>query len=193
MTRIYRYILVHDEGMAPCPSGGFISLATCKPVIRRMARPGDWVVGFSPGSLSRGNVLWAGKVEQVLSHGDYQHRYPGRLDAIYEQASDGTYVRLDASYHPTQSEMDRDIGSPVLLFDRSQCYYFNGNPEPLPGNLFHLAAAGRGHRVNGTEEGDAERLQAWLENLDLGDGQEGEIPVKTPVRSCGPKRKKKGC
>ena len=46
MTRIYRYILTHNTGMAPCPENGMITLGTCKPVIRRVARAGDWVLGF---------------------------------------------------------------------------------------------------------------------------------------------------
>lgn len=89
MTRIYRYIQTHDSGMAPCPDGGQITLATCKPVIRRVARPGDWVIGFRPGSLERGLVLWAGRVESKLSHGEYQRRHTKRSDAVYREGEAG--------------------------------------------------------------------------------------------------------
>lgn len=66
ISRAYRYILIHNSGMAPCPDGGLISLATCKPVICRVARSGDWVLGFRPGSLERGLMLWAGKVAETM-------------------------------------------------------------------------------------------------------------------------------
>lgn len=75
MTRIYRYILVDDVGMAPCPAGDLITLGTCKPAIRRGASKGDWVLGFRPGSLERGMLLWGGRVADVLEHGEYERRY----------------------------------------------------------------------------------------------------------------------
>ena len=140
MSRAYRYILTHDSGMAPCPDRGQISLATCKPVIRRVARPGDWVLGFRPGSLERGLMLWAGKVAEKMSHGEYQQRHSNRSDAVYRMGKDGDYERLDPAYHPSQSEMDRDVREPVLLFDRTVSVYLTGQPAPLPAGLAHLAA-----------------------------------------------------
>jgi hypothetical protein len=147
LIRIYCYILTHDTGMAPCPENGLITLGTCKPVIRRVARPGDWILGFRPGSRIRGLVLWAGKVERSITHGEYQRGFPKRSDAAYRLATDGQYERLIPDYHPSQAEMARDTDAPVLLFDSRHSYYFNGVPELLPEDLAHLAAAGRGHRV----------------------------------------------
>jgi hypothetical protein len=63
MTRILRYILETDNGMAPCIDGGLVTLATCKPIIRRSARPGDWVLGFYPSPFERGMLAWAGRVD----------------------------------------------------------------------------------------------------------------------------------
>ncbi len=165
MTRIYRYILANDIGMAPCPENGLITLGTCKPVIRRMARPGDWVLGFRPGSMMRGLVLWAGKVERSMSHAEYQHAYPDRADAVYSLGSSGRYRRLVRDYHPTQAEMNRDVSQPVLLFDPRHSYYLNGIPAPLPDDLANLAAAGRGHRVTHATPDLASRLQEWLDSL----------------------------
>lgn len=180
MTRIYRYIQTHDSGIAPCPDGGQITLATCKPVIRRVARPGDWVLGFRPGSLERGLVLWAGRVQSKLSHGDYQRLHARRSDAVYRQGQDGRYQRLDPDYHPTQSEMDRDVREPVLLFDKSTSVYLCGRPELLPDHLVHLAGAGRGHRVSNGTVADVTALEIWVANL-----TDGELPKPTSGRrSC---------
>lgn len=180
MTRAYRYILTHDSGMAPCPDGGLISLATCKPVIRRVAQPGDWVLGFRPGSLERGLMLWAGKVAERMSHGEYQRQHTNRSDAVYRMGKDGDYERLDPAYHPSQAEMDRDVREPVLLFDRSVSIYLNGQPAPLPASLAHLAAAGRGHRVSELSTCELAELERWVAQL-----APGETPLRKPVqRSC---------
>ena len=192
MTRIYRYILPHDTGMAPCSEGKFISLATCKPVIRRVARQGDWVLGFRPGSLERGHVLWAGKVAEVMTHGDYQREHPRRSDAVYGMRADGDYERLVPDYHPSKKEMERDLSAPVLIFDAAASLYLEGQPEPLPPELAHLAAGGQGHRVNGTQGNDVDLLKRWLSQLikaashsatKEGAAREGQSNC---VRSCTP-------
>lgn len=40
------YKLTHDTGFAPNPFHGYLTLATCKPTIRRCRRKDDWVAGF---------------------------------------------------------------------------------------------------------------------------------------------------
>ncbi len=42
---LYTYFIPFDNGAAPNPFGGICTLAICKPVIRRNAKAGDWVVG----------------------------------------------------------------------------------------------------------------------------------------------------
>ena len=42
---IYSYVVARDYGFAPNPFYGCCTLATCKPIIRRMAQVGDWVIG----------------------------------------------------------------------------------------------------------------------------------------------------
>lgn len=165
MSRIYRYILADDHGIAPCPVDGLISLATCKPTIRRMATAGDWVLGFRPGSLERGLLLWGGRVGEVMSHGDYERRHRGRPDAVYRERPDGGYDRLNPRYHPAEKDMVRDLSGPVLLFDPAASVYLHGQSIPLPPGVAHLAAAGRGHRVNGTREDDVKQLEAWISEL----------------------------
>lgn len=61
--RIYRYVLTSDTGMAPSIDQGVVSLATCKPVIRRCAGPGDWVVE------NTGSTAWARATRPVCWRG----------------------------------------------------------------------------------------------------------------------------
>lgn len=60
--RLFSYIVARDFGFAPNPFFGTCTLATCKPIIRRVARIGDLVIGT--GSSRRGKygflvyVMW---------------------------------------------------------------------------------------------------------------------------------------
>lgn len=162
MTRIYRYILDTDCGMAPCFDAGTISLATCKPGIRKHAQEGDWVAGFWPGSDHRGLLVWAGRVSRSMPTGEYQLSHSKRPDAVYSERRDKTFERLKRGYHCDPKQMERDVGNPVLLFERSANWYFGSSPRELPDVLMHLAAKGQGYRVNFREDGDLERSIAWL-------------------------------
>ena len=170
MTRILRYILQHDSGMAPCIDNGLVSLATCKPQIRASAKPGDWVVGFRPSPAPRGLVVWAGQIAESIGVGEYEQRHSfkrrgGRADAIYRELADGGFERLRPDYHPGPNEFSKDTSAPVLIFNPRATWYFGKEPQMISEQLMHLAAGGRGHRVSGVQEGDAAALQNWLESL----------------------------
>ncbi|MAY20771.1 MAG: hypothetical protein CL955_09155 [Erythrobacteraceae bacterium] len=91
MTRIYRYILQTDTGMAPCIFDGRLTLATCKPKIRASAKPGDWVLGFYPRPFERGLLAWAGRIARKVEIDDYEREFRGRPDAVYRQKTDGSF------------------------------------------------------------------------------------------------------
>ena len=70
--RLYSYTLAVDDGAAPNPYGGTLTLTICKPGIRRTSRVDDWIVGLGPTSapddsdLSR-DVLYTMRVGKVSS------------------------------------------------------------------------------------------------------------------------------
>lgn len=168
MTKIYRYKMIVDIGMAPCIDDGLVTLATCKPGIRAQSRPGDWVIGFR--SLAKGapagSIIWAGRVAQSFQVGDYERRHRGRSDAVYRELSDGTFKRLRLDYHPGMQEFLKDTSSPVLVFDPGATWYFGGNPRLLPDHLMHLAPKlrDRNFLVNGAQPEDTAKLEKWLQN-----------------------------
>lgn len=162
MTRIYRYILETDSGMAPCPQNGMMTLGTCKPGIRKMAQIGDWIAGFMPGSDNRGELAWVGRVASKLSHDDYRRTYPLRRDAIYALDAAGIYRSYLPRYHCDPTQQARDHDNPVLVFDARESWYFGNAPHSLPDALMHLAAQGRGYRVNFRRDGDLALWEAWL-------------------------------
>ena len=53
MKRVMGYKMTHDSGFAPNPFYGHLTLATCKPGIRRTREQGDWVAGFASKELVR--------------------------------------------------------------------------------------------------------------------------------------------
>ena len=44
---LYGYKMTHDTGFAPNPYHGVLTLATCKPLIRKWAREGYWISGWT--------------------------------------------------------------------------------------------------------------------------------------------------
>ena len=61
------YKITHDYGFAPNPHYGVITLATCKPSIRRTKTQGDWVAGFSTKELV--DLTWARTRKKIEPYG----------------------------------------------------------------------------------------------------------------------------
>ena len=55
MSKGYSYIVARDFGFAPNPFNAVLTLATCKPIVRKGAEVGDFVIGVTPKCL--GNKL----------------------------------------------------------------------------------------------------------------------------------------
>ncbi len=69
---LHSYIVARDYGFAPNPFYGFCTLATCKPIIRRMAQVGDWIVGTGSKQHGReGHIVFAMRVTEVLTFNEY--------------------------------------------------------------------------------------------------------------------------
>jgi hypothetical protein len=70
---IYSYVIPNDYGAAPNISHGVCTLAICKPKIRRVARPGDWVVATgSTKSGHEGKLIYAMEVTEVMPMKNYE-------------------------------------------------------------------------------------------------------------------------
>jgi len=170
MTRFYRYVLADDNGTAPCPQDGILTLATCKPVIRRAARPGDLIAAFAPSPFPQGMLAYAGRALEVVEWPEYvgRHAYPGRNDAVYAFLLNGQVARLRMGYHPNERQMIQDLSGPVLIFDPSETWYFGTNPQALPTHLQWCSiggqgsGTGRGHRVDEVYVDADESLLTWL-------------------------------
>lgn len=190
MDRFYRYVLADDNGTAPCGQHGLLSLATCKPSIRRTAKVGDLIAAFAPSPFPRDMLAYAARVAKVVDWPDYvtAHAYPARNDAVYGFSPNGDVSRLRPGYHPTERHLYQDLSGPVLIFDPAETWYFGENPQALPAHLQWCSiggkgsGTGRGHRVDEADLDDADSLLAWLKRT-YAPGFHGE-PRGKKTRGC---------
>lgn len=198
--RLFTYVVVHDFGFAPNPFGEYCTLATCKPQIRKSARPGDWVLGTGSAQKRRsGRLVFAMKVSEVLTFDEYwsdirfQRKIPflhgsrKRVygDNIYHRAATGEWIQEDSRHSlddgtPNLGHIKIDTKADAVLISDEFVYFGKSGPEVpdslrTPGDL-DLVHSGRGHSINF----GAGRFQAaldWITTLGTGvHGRPGDWP-----------------
>jgi hypothetical protein len=177
--KVYLYKLIADNGGAPCVADECLSLAICKPIIRKVAKEGSWIFGFAGDALELthpGNrLIYVAKVSKVVLGPEYYAEgscYVGRGDCIYRWSADSYQWRPGAEYHENGRALSHDLGTAQDGFDRarvllSYCYRYFGTQGPTlsdqhddPLRLL-LGQLTQGHRVNlGVTELDALKLLA---------------------------------
>lgn len=180
MTRLFTYCIPYDDGAAPNPYWGTCTLAICKPVIRRTARKGDWVVGTGSKKTLTGNdfsncVIYAMKItEEPLSMAAYdawtQKHLPEKIpdltskdllrrvgDSIYDFSKAPPMQRKGVH---SVDNMPRDLRGENVLLSRN-FYYFGNKPERLPSELSVIVRQGQGHRV-GANQSYVTKFLKWV-------------------------------
>ena len=125
MTKFNAYRLVTDSGIAPCEYAALLSLAICKPAIRRTAKVGDYIVGLSSKSIHRtddyplDSIIYVAKIGSKLRGEDYYPRdgqadiseYRDRLDRIYSRnEASRRYSMIPNGTGHTKANVSWDIG-----------------------------------------------------------------------------------
>lgn len=117
--KIRLYKMTTDKRFAPNPYCGVLTLATCKPGIRRAAEIGEWIAGFSSKALDKSEsgeekLIYIARVDAKLSFGEYYKAYPQKRpthcyygDNIYKP-NKGTYDVLDNPFHKAPSSLCSD-------------------------------------------------------------------------------------
>jgi hypothetical protein len=146
---------------------GRLSLAICKPSIRRTAKEGDWIFGFGGRDLG-GRLIFIARVTKRVENGSYYMDgvYRGRPDRVYRREGGQFVPRQGARYHADGSQRERDLGKPpsyanavTLLSDDFRYWGKNGTSDyrgRFPAVAALLDRLARGHRVNLS---DAERQE----------------------------------
>jgi len=76
---LFCYCQPYDRGTAPNPYNGSLSLAICKPYIRKIIKPGDWLAGFNGSQYGKENIrklIWMGECSSVISMSEFWFQYP---------------------------------------------------------------------------------------------------------------------
>lgn len=154
--RTFAYVITADKGTAPCRGDGWLTLAICKPAIRRRADPGDLIVALNGRGLGDPYaVRWAGVVKEKLAFGQYSEdpRFKDRADNIYHlmkgsagDAAQGDYKHVGGDLHPSKEQQGRDLrGRYVLVFER--WWHFGAGGPPAPEGLRLASGRRRGHKI----------------------------------------------
>ena len=138
------YIMMHDDGAAPCHYGSISSLAICKGGIRLTAQVGDVICGVLGTTMlklpraaerQRFDAVWFGIVSSILTMEEYSQQHPDRPDSIYTFAADGTATQLLNPFHDAADtvQMKADLhGKNVLLFSQVCRFSLNSvTAQPL--------------------------------------------------------------
>lgn len=158
MPRLFSYLMTHDSGFAPNPFHGTLTLATCKPGIRRTKHVGDWVAGFAShilvnNSAKKGvkinyqGLVYLMQISAVLSFDEYfvtpefQCKKPSPSidifsnmehdygDNIYSHDGFGKSLQLSNGNHD-EGDIEHDMsGERVLISDN---FYYFGRKCPVP-------------------------------------------------------------
>lgn len=169
---LYSYIVRRDYGFAPNPFHGYCTLATCKHVTRRVARPGDWIIGTGSKEHQRqGQLIYAMRVTERLSFDEYWSdprfvlkrpdltgstmRWYG--DNIYHEV-DGIWVQEDSHHSLPGGEVnpinyDDDLKTKCVLVSNE--YWYFGRDAPIIPDQFRGTGpdnilSPRGHKKNFT-------------------------------------------
>jgi len=179
MERLFSYKMTQDRGFAPCPFGGFLTLATCKPQIRLYKNIGDWIAGFTAKNLnSEYLMIYLMKIEKKITFYNYwnnkiyeikkpklhsNNRMDVVGDNIYKPNTDDpveldNFEQIENLFHKTKNK-ESDL-SGVYVLVSNIFYYFGSNPIKIPENIIPEIAKGRdGH---GKETDNEERKIIFL-------------------------------
>ncbi|MCB1214113.1 MAG: hypothetical protein KDK66_01430 [Deltaproteobacteria bacterium] len=151
-------------GTAPCPQNGLLSLAICKPVIRRCAQVDDWLFGFGGKPLD-GRLIYIAQITERLENGIYYklQKHARRLDCIYRHQKGKAKRKVNALVHE-EYNLPHDVG---LKFERGHVLlstnfrYLGGKgtteyKRKFPKLAAWVAKGTQGHRFPPSPEIEAE-------------------------------------
>ena len=208
--RTYLYKLTSDRGGAPCAIDApepFLTLAICKPAIRRTAQPGDRILGITSHSLANregyplNSVIYAAIVKDGVEARDYFSlgEFAHRPDCIYEfhQGNGRASHTGRSNLHSAEEHILKDLGTypfyrngRVLLCDDFR--YFGAGALRIPARLHLLCVAsetlGQGHRVYTEKDPESREADALFRLLWKRETSYTPAEVDSDAYDHGPRR-----
>lgn len=193
-SQIYYYILRWDDGYAPCVNNGVLTLAICKPSIRRKAGEGDWIIGISPKKDGHELCYMAQVTRKIPGYEYYtQNIFSKRGDRIYSFDGKKFSLRRRRKVHE-EADKKTDVGkfptyqnAVVLKSSRGSFWYFGDkawsiSPERYPALTEKLDHLQQGHRCNHTARAHKELRSIIARMKRMKPGIHGK-PRNPPSRS----------
>lgn len=179
------YVVARDYGFAPNPFHGYCTLATCKPVIRRKAEVGDWIIGMGGSDLkATGRCIFSMKVTEKLTFNEYWlnpkflDKKPVRNGSRKMQVGDNIYYQDSISKQWSQADshhsnpdgtinfenLKKDTGTTDKILISQHFFYFGKEAPIVPADLLNVIGYKnrRNHLV--FDEETAGGIIQWLEN-----------------------------
>jgi hypothetical protein len=186
--KLYRYVIDHDMGFSPNPFHGYCTLADCKPIIRRCARVGDFVMGFGPAKSSiRYRLIYWMRVDEIVTFDQYWLDDRFRLkkpvlngshlkfhgDNIYHRGPNGVFIQAP-SFHSLPDgntnylNLNTDTGTTDRVLISQTFGYYGAKAIAVPDCLHDAVATGRGHRTRLSPLVQSKVLEWLLSDLQRG-------------------------
>ena len=169
--KLYTYIVDSDTGLAPNPFWGRLTLAVCKPRIRKVAKIGDWIIGTGSKNVKNksksyndysGKLVYAMKVSEIMTFKEYdiyctnsltelKNKIPSNKkgwkskigDCIYKYPLKGDTPILRQGLHCSDN-ITTDLGGLYVLLSDT-FFYFGCKPVELHPRFSKLIKTGIGH------------------------------------------------
>ncbi len=187
--KLYSYVVARDFGFAPNPFYGFCTLGTCKPVIRKHAKIGDWIVGTGSKTHEReGHIVFVMEVTEVMSFNGYwsdsrfKQKKPNLRGSKKQAFGDNIYYRSPAtcewhqedSHHSNQDttpnikNIEHDTQTDRVLISDDYIYWGGEGPK-IPGKYRNFCGfdlkAGRGYKCN-FPDNMVDEFISWIRSLE---------------------------
>lgn len=185
--KLYSYIIKRDFGFAPNPFFSFCTLATCKPVTRRVASIGDVIVGVGSGARNsplKNKLVYVMIVQEKMTYDDYwaddrfQCKKPIMSGSLMQMYGDNVYhtdsnsgVMVQENSHHSYDEgetnyknYNRDVPGKYVLISQ-EYWYWGGVGIDIPAKFLCLANVRRNHIVIKDEKLITEFI-LWLRSLE---------------------------
>lgn len=178
MNSAFSYTVKRDYGFAPNPFYGVLTLATCKPRIRKYAVLGDYIIGNAPVA-DNNKLIFMAKVTEISTFDSYwedsrfQCKKPemnGSIkklygDNIYHHNRLGNWIQSN-SHHSLQDgsvnlyNLHKDTGTTENVLICRQFFYFGKSMFNIPKEYGICIHRGIGHHC--PEYNIAEALWRYL-------------------------------
>lgn len=203
-VKAYRYIITNDDGSAPNYSPPQVTLAICKPKIRKNALPGDLVIAFQGRSIGSDPhaVRWAGVVSERMTFADYwndsrfRSKRPDasiRGDSIYEPAN-GQLRQVRNLSHGSADKKSDISGVNVLVFSKAWNFTdVTARRMPADIDLSIALPFRRGHRVTDLDDSQFALTISWLEKIYRGGAAVVALDNENEKSRCRPRSAQRRC